>query len=511
MGAGCATGEEVYSFAMALVEYLDERNLSTPIQLFGTDVNEAVIAKARTGFFDENAMSKISPERQRRFFVRMSAGYQISQRIRELCIFSRHNIAKDPPLSRMDLISCRNLLIYFEPPLQKNVVSTLAYALREQGTLILGPSESLGQVAEYFTVLDEKNKIYSRKASLVPWDFGHSDRLFRPSRSPAEKSAAGGVRDRRNGAQPPDAAGRRPAADAVRPHCSGGGRPPANRGPPRTDEAIPESLGVRRGRTDLREAVLDGFAGELQSAVDEVRKRHNTSPFTTTVTDAESAATPVRITVYPLILPVLRTHYLMVFDSAGAASGGAEEGADGAGESAGSDESGPRMTRLQNELAATREYLQSVIEELRSTNEEAQSANEELQSINEELQTAKEELQSSNEELNTVNAQMQSRNSELGQLNDDLVNLLSSMNMPMVMMSGDLRIRRFTPLAEKVLHLIPTDVGRPISDIKPRIDVPNLDTILQNVLDTLIAAEQEVQDVEGNWYLMRVRPYRTVR
>ncbi len=167
------------------------------------------------------------------------------------------------------------------------------------------------------------------------------------------------------------------------------------------------------------------------------------------------------------------------------------------------------MTRLQNELAATREYLQAVIQELRSTNEEAQSANEELQSINEELQTAKEELQSSNEELNTVNAQMQSRNSELGQLNDDLVNLLGSMNMPVVMISGDLRIRRFTPLAEKVLHLIPTDVGRPISDIKPRINVPNLDTILQKVLDTLIAAEQEVQDVEGNWYLMRVRPYRT--
>ncbi len=271
---GCATGEEVYSFAMALVEYLDERNLPTPIQLFGTDVNEAVIAKARTGFFDESAISKICLERQRRFFVRTSAGYQISQRIRELCIFSRHNIAKDPPLSRMDLISCRNLLIYFEPPLQKNVLSTFAYALREQGTLILGPSESLGQVAGYFAVLDEKNKIYSRKANLVPGDFGHSDRLFRASRSPGGKVGGGGCRDRRNGAQSGDAAGGRAAADAVRSHCSGGGRPPADCGYPRTDETLPESLGVHRGRNGSARS----GSGRLRRRVAERRRRSSQTP-----------------------------------------------------------------------------------------------------------------------------------------------------------------------------------------------------------------------------------------
>jgi two-component system CheB/CheR fusion protein len=164
---------------------------------------------------------------------------------------------------------------------------------------------------------------------------------------------------------------------------------------------------------------------------------------------------------------------------------------------------------LERELSSTRHYLQAIIEELRSTNEEAQSANEELQSTNEELQTAKEELQSSNEELNTMNAEMQSRNVELALLNDDLTNLLSSMNMPIVMMGRDLRIRRFTPLSETVLHLIPTDVGRPISDLQPRINVPNLEQLLRDVLDSLVPYEREVQDKEGRWYLLIIRPYRT--
>ena len=167
-----------------------------------------------------------------------------------------------------------------------------------------------------------------------------------------------------------------------------------------------------------------------------------------------------------------------------------------------------QIAQLKQELRSTREYLQSVIEELRSANEEAQSANEELQSTNEELQTSKEELQSANEELNTINAEMQSRNAELGQLNNDLINLLASMNMPIIMTGSDLRIRRFTPMAEKVLRLIPSDAGRPITDLQPRINVPHLEDT-DRVLDTLQPHEQEVQDQEGRSYLMRVRPYRT--
>src|SRR5581483_3300416 len=167
------------------------------------------------------------------------------------------------------------------------------------------------------------------------------------------------------------------------------------------------------------------------------------------------------------------------------------------------------VASLEQELASTRRYMQAIIEELRSANEEAQSTNEELQSTNEELQTAKEELQSSNEELNTINSEMQNRNEELAQLNDDLVNLLSSMNMPVLMLGDDLRIRRFTPSAAKLLRLIASDVGRPISDLKPQINVPNLEQILHDVIESLTPYEQEVQDQEGRWYLMRVRPYRT--
>jgi len=202
-------------------------------------------------------------------------------------------------------------------------------------------------------------------------------------------------------------------------------------------------------------------------------------------------------------------HFLILFGRAGEDGSSQTAAAPAEGEIGSVAPPQQENANLKQELKSTREYLQSVIEELRSTNEEAQSANEELQSTNEELQTSKEELQSSNEELNTINGEMQSRNADLARINDDLINLLGSMNMPIVMTGNDLRIRRFTAVAEKALCLISTDIGRPIADLKPRIDVPNLEAILQGVIDTLQPHEQEVQDQEGRSYLMRVRPYRT--
>ncbi len=408
---GCASGEEVYSLAMALAEYFASRDLDPPVQMFGTDVSEAMIEKARAGIYDLSSVSNVSPERLSRFFTRVDSGYQISQAIRGQCIFSRHNIAKDPPLSRMHFISCRNLLIYFEAPLRKRVIVTFGYALLPRGKLLLGSSESLGGMAEYFEIVDQENKIFARKEGVRPSVFDFSERVPGAFQSVGEPIAM----------------------------------PPA----PVSRQSLPA----------------------LQKHVDPV-------PLTHLVTDASKE--PSAAAALEPASNVFR-----------------------------SIEDAEQIAHLQSELTSTREYLQSIIEELRSTNEEAQSANEELQSTNEELQTAKEELQSTNEELNTVNAEMQGRNAELTQANNDLLNLLSSMNTPVVMLSADLRIRRFTPSAESVLHLIPTDTGRPISDLNHRLSVPNLDQVLRGVLDTLISFEEEVQDHEGRWYTMRVRPYRT--
>ena len=384
----CSSGEEVYSMAIALMEFFEAQNLNWPIQIFGTDVSELAVNKARHGIYREDATGNLSPQRLQRFFVRNENVYQISRQIREMCIFSRHNVANDPPLSRMDLISCRNVLIYFSQTLQKRIVKTFAYALAPNGILILGSSEALGGLHEYFQTIDEQHKIYCRNSLRVPFslehaapDFDYSINALIQSKSPLDP--------------------------------------------------------------EFRSSIISSFAKREEALSEE-------------------------------------------------------------------DLSSRPPASLEQELVSTRDYLQSVIEELRSTNEEAQSANEELQSTNEELQTSKEELQSSNEELNTVNAEMQSRHTELAQANDDLTNLLGSMNMPIVMTGRDLRVRRFTAATERVLRLISTDVGRPITDLKPQIDIANLDDILRRVLDTLEPYEHEVRDADGRIYLLRVRPYRTL-
>lgn len=502
---GCSSGEEVYSMAIALVEFFESEGLECNVQMFGTDVSDSVIEKARAGIYDESSVVNVSPERLRRFFVRTDSGYQISRTIREMCIFSRHNVAKDPPLSRMDLVSCRNLLIYFAPSLQRRILATLAYALQPSGCLILGPSETLGSLAEYFLTLDESHKIYCRKANMLQGVFHfpvttEDDALHhaKPPSVPrhAEVPDLGGDLNKYVNGVILSRYG--PAGAVVNEDL----RIVEQRG------NIAPYVGQTEPGADLMNVVRPDMRASLSTAIEQAR-RTNAAVITESVPDVSSV--PVAFTVVPLSLPGVAPHLLILFEET-------REGSNGQGDTFGPGETGSpaaplepaqENAQLKQELKTAREYLQSVIEELRSTNEEAQSANEELQSTNEELQTSKEELQSTNEELHTINAEMQSRNADLGQINDDMANLLSSMNMPIVMTGSDLRIRRFTPTAEKVLRLISTDVGRPIADLKPRINVPNLEEILQQVVDTLQPFEQEVQDQEGRLYLMRVRPYRT--
>ncbi len=504
---GCSTGEEVYSLAIALTEFLESQDLACAIQMFGTDVSDRTIDTARKGIYSEGAVVNVSPERLRRFFVRTDSGYQVSRAIREMCIFSRHNVAKDPPLSRMDVISCRNLLIYFTPSLQRKVIGTFSYALQPAGCLILGPSETLGGLADHYSVLDESRKLYCRKTTVAaqPLEFTEVRPYLLPQR---------GVRPSQSAAPPRQAGPVHRYADQVVLSRYG----PAGM-------VVDEALRIKSYRGDVREYLVAPDMQEdaelmttvrsdlraVLSATIEQAKRTDAVVIGESPAAAESDRNhPVAITVIPISLAGNPKHFLIVI---GRSDDTLEESRPT------SSPEGPapvpalsieeENARLNQELTSTREYLQSVIEELRSTNEEAESANEELQSTNEEMQTSKEELQSSNEELHTINAELQGRNTELAQLNDDLINLLGSMNMPIVMTGRDLRIRRFTPVAERVLRLIPTDIGRPIADLKPRINVPDLEEVLHHVLDTLQPYEREVEDHEGRCYLMRVRPYRT--
>ncbi len=504
---GCSTGEEVYSMAITLTEFLEANELECTVQMFGTDVSERTIETARRGIYSESAVLNVSPERLRRFFVRADAGYQVSRGIRDMCIFSRHNLAKDPPLSRMDVISCRNLLIYFSPSLQRRVAATFTYALQPGGCLILGPSETLGSMADHFSAVDEPRKIYRRKSTAAHLPLQ------------AQEDLPDVPRERR-----------RPSPPAPRVAPEGGLQRYVDKvvlsryGP--SGVVVDESWRITAFRgavseylvtedkpegADVMNTIRPDLRAVLSTALEQAAR-------TDTAVVAESRAAmaldqerPVAITVIPLSLAGIPRHFLVLLGRTRESSTleestghGAEEAQD-RGEISTEEEN----AKLKQELRSTREYLQSVIEELRSTNEEAQSANEELQSTNEEMQTSKEELQSANEELNTINAEMQSRNGQLAQANDDLINLLGSMNMPIVMTGRDLRIRRFTPVAERVLRMIATDVGRPIADLKPRINVPDLEEILRHVLDTLEPAEREVEDDEKRHYLMRVRPYRT--
>jgi len=510
---GCSTGEEVYSIAISLVEFLESRGRDEVIQIFGTDVSEAAIEKARAGIYSEAAARSVSPERLRRFFTKIGSGYQISRSIREMCIFSLQNITKDPPLSRMDLISCRNLLIYLGANLQKRAMSVLIYALQPSGCLVLGNSETPGALSDLFVTLDRQHRIYSRKLTVAQPMFDLPSRLG--SFPPFSATTDLAVEDQRKVPELPAVATVQRYVDRMllRQYAPTGLLVDKNFKIVEFRGAVGPYLGPASGEADLdlMKMIREELALHVRAALTEARKKNSGIRVEDVQIRDLGQLRRMTITATPIAIPSLDPHYLVLFEEQRGedrVSPAQVSGEIGAPLSA--QDAGAQIAHLEEELAATRRYLQTIIEELRSSNEEAQSSNEELQSANEELQTAKEELQSSNEELTTLNAEMQSRNLELGQVNNDLLNLLSSLNMPIVMMDNNLRIRRFTPISEKVLNLIGTDVGRPISDLKPRINTLDLEEILHRVIDTLAPYEQEVRDWEGRWYSMRARPYRTV-
>jgi two-component system CheB/CheR fusion protein len=524
---GCSTGEETYSHAISLVEYLGEERADIPIQVFGTDLSESAIQRARVGVYKENIEADVTPSRLRRFFYKADGGYQIKKAIRDLCIFSTQNVFNDPPFSRMDLVSCRNVMIYLSQSLQKRVVPIFHYALNPTGFLMLGNTEGLlGAGSELFEMTDKKQKIFRKRLVSAPVAFGFS--VGKPEHGPTETPTANAQSKLTETLKVPMELQREADRLLLARYV-----PPA--------VLINEHLEIlqTRGRTasflelpsgkaslNLLKMARPGLLFELQSAIDEARKQGFEAIRPGVRVDDEKIKT-VTIRVVPFKVPTQTQHsFLITFESDSAAEDGSSPGGlqqaarASMVEPAGVEEYsalGKQITQLRQELAATREYLQSIIEsqegtneELQSANEEIQSGNEELQSTNEELQTSKEELESANEELHTVNEEMQHRNELLTQLNNDLTNLLYSVSLPIVMVGADLSVRRFTPQAAAVLGLSSSDIGRPMPRLRLKLDMGSLEQNMLDVIQQVQSQQLHVQDNEGKWCILRIVPYRTM-
>lgn len=519
---GCASGEETYSVAIALLERLGEKAPQFPIQLFGTDLSEPSIIRARSGVYPENIQVDVSAERLQRFFTKVEGGYRISKTIRDMCIFAQHNILNDPPFSQIDLICCRNLFIYLEPELQHRVLALFHYSLRPNGYLVMGTSEGVGSSTDLFSTQDRVNKIFAKKPanpralatfSVNPRVDQTSGGLPAAARramdSPSSYLEMQREFDRRLLSQ------YSPAAvfvteDLEIVHTRGD---------------VSEFLALSPGRPSLSllKMAPEGMLLDLRNAITRAKKdlrpvrRENVriKKFGLGHRSPENRAHLINFEVVPVRLTPGKQLYLMILFEEARSEPRLEDSVrplNAKQRQAIQD----RSAKLEQDLAATKEYLQSVIESQEATNEELQSANEEilssneeLQSTNEELETAKEELQSANEELATVNDELRSRNSEIVQVNNDLTTLLYGIDLAVVLVGGDLTLRRFTPAAEKLLGLIPADVGRPVLNINPTLQIPEFQTMIAGVMAEARPAQKQITHQDGRQYKIRITPYRS--
>lgn len=505
----CSTGEEPYSIAMAYHEFLDGRSVRPELQIFATDISDTSIEKARAARFPENIEGQMSSERLHRFFNHVDGGYLLNKAIRDSCVFAKHDVTRDPPFSRLDLISCRNLLIYLGQSLQRRLIPVFHYALHSQGFLFLGSSESVGEFNNLFTLVDQKFKIYAKKpvASRPPIEFGFRQYPI-PEVVRADKSERGAPIGRVLNVQK--------EADRIA-----------------MERFVPPSVLVDtnleilqfRGDTtpflrhapgraslDLLDMARQGLDTALRAKVPSLQNLRSTLRVDGVQVRQNDHFRTVDLEIVPVSRIDDSDHFLIFFREP---TSGIEH-ATGSSKARGAKSGAAEIEQVRRDLEQTREQLRLTVEEkdasleeLRAANEEIQSSNEELQSINEELETAKEELQSTNEELTTLNEELQNRNFELQSINDDLRNVLSSVNVPIIILGRDLRIRRYTPMAERALSLIPSDVGRPVTDLKLKIDVPDLYEIVTEVLKELAPVERWVTDETGRKYRLQVRPYRT--
>ncbi len=510
---GCSTGEEPYSLCMLVREVLEQLGRSQPVQVFGTDMSDRAIAAARAGVFSAADVATLSPARVARYFEQRNNAFVIQKAIRDMCVFARQNVVADAPFSRLHLVSCRNLLIYLDPQLQRKVLPVFHYALNPDGVLMLGPSESIGTFPDLFRPVDRRFRIYTRRTS------GRRT-LFEFSSALPDSPAPPPVSPPRTMPETP----REPyelirEADRVvlERHSPPGVLLSADLDILQFRGDVSFYLTPHSGRASLNVISMarEGFAGELQAGLDEVRQKGVPLRKANVTVAHKDEIRRIGLEIFPVETPVGQQRgFLVLFVEP--APGAPEVAFVAPLRTADNTALLAQIDQLKQELQIARRHLHALLEkheaadqEARVASEEVQSSNEELQSTNEELETAKEELQSTNEELTTVNQELHSRHLELIQVNNDLVNLINSVQLPIVILSEDLRIRRFTPSAETVLNLIPSDLGRPLSDINIKLNLPHLTRQVSDVMRTLTLTETEVQDAGGRWHSIRIRPYKT--
>ena len=519
--AGCATGEEAYSLAMLLREFMSENHQEFKTQIYSTDLDEDAIAVARAGIYPPNIAQDVTPERLRHFFIKDDAGFRVKKDIREMVVFAVQNVIKDPPFTKLDLLSCRNLMIYLEPELQNRVIPAFHYALKPGGVLFLSPSESIGNHVDLFTALNRKWKLYQAT----------------PSVASSRAVMSGGLswtRDN-NTKEPDEVISKIKETDFAE----------------LTRRMLLQSYAPASVVTNLKGGILfvhgdtgkylrpapghatlnviemarEGLQLELRAAIQLAADKSTPTLNREASFGSHGDLHNVSFSVRPLSYPDVSHGLLLVSfqDVAGKLASGSPATGPAAipvkparGKNAGADEV-HRAEDLERELAYTKENLHATIEEqqasneeLKSTNEEMQSTNEELQSTNEELETSKEELQSVNEELVTVNTELQDKIEQLAGMQNDMKNLLDNINIGTVFLNDALNIKRFTREAAQVYRLVASDVGRPLSDIKSNIEGDDLLIEAQTVLDSLVPREREVRTTSGEWYLARIQPYRTL-
>ena len=508
---GCATGEEAYSVAILLLETMDRLEKTFPVKIFASDINPQTIETGREGTYPDSIAADVSERRLKRYFVRHEGHYRVDSRLREMVVFAVHALTRDPPFSRLDLVCCRNLLIYFDSRMQKKVVPLLHYSLKTGGLLLLGSSEEVGEFGDLFAPLNRKWKLF-RALEATPV-FRHQEFNLMPT--PRSEAAIA----------PPRQAAERPSGPTVR------RREAALRALVETslmEEYTPPGvlldenddvlffhgetspyLTPPRGEPTLQVTRLT--RGEVAETLPELLSRARTlqQRVRSEALRLPTATGSLRIEVCAKPMPTAGSgHLLLTFETLEPAlkkEGEAEEEAPDL-----------RLISLQRELFSTRQDLQATIEELETANEELQSANEELQanneelqSTNEELETSREELQSTNEELETVNAELKKKNDELLQANDDINNLFTATDVGTMILDTKLRIKRYTPATTRFFRLIPSDIGRPVTDIATTLVHDGLDADLQEVLEKLHRKEREIESRDGRWYAVHILPYRT--
>ncbi len=497
----CTTGEEVYSLAILMCEHIEKTDQSVPIQIFATDIDEPALSIARQGRYPEQLVRSVNPERIKKYFRREGASYVIATKVREMCVFSPHNVISDPPFSRMDMVSCRNLLIYFGPDLQREVIPTFHYALKPGGYLFLGTSESISQFSDLFNTVDKKLRIFEAVEQ--------TNRAWKPSsvlqkmsgRDAATRQEAdtNGIKLRHKierhileNHSPPHAVVREDG-EIVFVSSGTGGLLEMPRGAPSNHllDMVP-----REARVEIRAA--------LRQVVD---TRRATQRYNLSATTSSGPSRHFNLKIEPLQGSHESERLFIVFFQPIAPND--VEGAVPSDGVFSNDASDSEIVEIRERLQSSIEEYETALEELKSSNEELVSVNEEAQSTNEELEASKEELQSLNEELNTINAELNVKIEELDMANSDLRNLFEATQIATVFLDADLVIRNFTPAAGELFNLRSADLGRPLTELASVSEYPNLKPHIQQVFETGLVFEHRLSRTDTRTeYLVRITPYR---